>query len=151
MDDDVAAASSANAPAFEGDEGTRTTYPRLSAALIDVSMTSFGGFNCSSPVVGPADSRRCAAARGHFGPGGIFVFDPPETKTTLLWCVRRRLRRRRDDIASFRATDDAVNDDANDVNDAGGGGGVDIPKAPRVFFFVWTTQRRLLEEESKGS
>ena len=70
-----------------------------------------------------------------------------ETKTTLLWCVRRR----RDDIASFRATDDAVNDDANDANDdAGGGGGVDIPKAPRVFF-VWTTQRRLLEEESKGS
>ena len=144
MDDDVAAnASSANAPWFEGDEGTpRTTwYPLLSVALIDdVSMTSFGGFNCSSSflcvggVVGLAaadQSRRCAA----------------ETKTTLLWCVRRR-RRRRDDIASFRATDDAVNDDANDANDAGGGGGVDIPKA-RVFF-VWT-KRRLLEEESKGS
>ena len=124
MDDDVAAASSANAPAFEGDEGTRTTYPRLSAALIDVSMTSFGGFNCSSPVVG-ADRRRCAAARGHFGPGGIFVFHPPETKTTLLW-------RRRDDITSrpFRATDDDVNDDA---------GGVDIPFAR----FVW---KRLLED-----
>ena len=150
MDDDVAAnASSANAPWFEGDEGTpRTTwYPLLlSVALIDdVSMTSFGGgFNCSSSslcvggVVGLAAAdhcRRCAA----------------ETKTTLLWCVRRRLRRRRDDIASFRATDDAVNDDANDANDdAGGGGGVDIPKATRVFF-VWTTQRRLLEEESKGS
>ena len=140
MDDDVAAnASSANAPWFEGDEGTpRTTwYPLLlSVALIDdVSMTSFGGgFNCSSSslcvggVVGLAAAdhcRRCAA----------------ETKTTL-FC-------RRDDIASFRATDDAVNDDA--VNDAGGGGGFDISKAPRVFFFVWTTQRRLLEEDSKGS
>ena len=75
--------------------------------------------------MGAADRRRCAAARGHFGPGGIFVFHPPETKTTLLW-------RRRDDITSrpFRATDDDVNDDA---------GGVDIPFAR----FVW---KRLLED-----